>query len=629
MYDEATRRRTAHAEPRPFVYVGRPATVATGGALQDIAPTMLASWACRSLRDDRTVARRAGPPRVGLRKQPVGGERAPGPSGSRRDGAPSGARRCVPPRTAGRRPRAGFDGPAGVTSPAIPGRSPHGTRRGAGGGDAHFERRRGDRKNRAPGRWKRQGWSASAPSWAFCCPQFLRRSRSARRRPRSRTRTWLLSAVFGRIKSDYVETVPDDKLIKGRRSTAWCGAPTPLGLPGLPGLQGAPESRPRRFGGLGIEIGVEPRGVRRRRRSRTPRVPRRHQVGRPHRQDRRHRDARPAAVEAVEKMRSKPGTQVVLTVVRKDVDQLLTFTLTREEINVKSVRARCSSRATATSASAISRSAPGEDPRRRSRSSTRQGRAEGPRARRAQRPGRPPQPEAVAVSAAFLPEGRARRTPTGRTPDARMRLLATKGELLAARRRPFPGPAGGRKKVPMVVLVDGTRVGVERSWRARFAGSQARHRDRQPDVRQGLGPDDPAAQQQRRPRSSRPRYYTPSGRSIRAKGIEPDIAVDDGTRQPIASARPTSSGISDDQRAALPRRIPAGPAHEGRGGARQVDAPVNKSEAAAALPRSSRRERRLPARQAMNHLKGMPVIASTKAVAASGVRRRSSPLEEV
>jgi hypothetical protein len=38
-------------------------------------------------------------------------------------------------------------------------------------------------------------------------------------------------------------------------------------------------------------------------------------------------------------MRGKPGTQIVLTIQRKDADQLLNFTLTREEINVKSVRA--------------------------------------------------------------------------------------------------------------------------------------------------------------------------------------------------------------------------------------------------------------------------------------------------
>jgi len=43
MYDPATRQpHTAHTlNLVPFVYVGRPATVAEGGALQDIAPTLL------------------------------------------------------------------------------------------------------------------------------------------------------------------------------------------------------------------------------------------------------------------------------------------------------------------------------------------------------------------------------------------------------------------------------------------------------------------------------------------------------------------------------------------------------------------------------------------------------------
>ena len=44
MFDPATGQpHTAHTLNRvPFVYVGRPATMASGGALQDIAPTMLA-----------------------------------------------------------------------------------------------------------------------------------------------------------------------------------------------------------------------------------------------------------------------------------------------------------------------------------------------------------------------------------------------------------------------------------------------------------------------------------------------------------------------------------------------------------------------------------------------------------
>jgi len=44
MHDDATgQAHTAHTLNRvPFVYVGRPATLEAGGALQDVAPTLLA-----------------------------------------------------------------------------------------------------------------------------------------------------------------------------------------------------------------------------------------------------------------------------------------------------------------------------------------------------------------------------------------------------------------------------------------------------------------------------------------------------------------------------------------------------------------------------------------------------------
>ena len=60
----------------------------------------------------------------------------------------------------------------------------------------------------------------------------------------------------------------------------------------------------------------------------------------------------------------------------------------------------------------------------------------------------------------------------------------------------------------------------------RAAGSQARDLDRHPLVRQGLGADHhPARRRQRALRLTTARYFTPSGRSIQAKGISPDIEV--------------------------------------------------------------------------------------------------------
>ena len=107
------------------------------------------------------------------------------------------------------------------------------------------------------------------------------------------------------------------------------------------------------------------------------------------------------------------------------------------------------------------------------------------------------------------------------------------------------------------------------------------------------------------------RYYTPAGRSIQAKGIEPDIAVDDG--------RDISNRIRE---ANLERHLETAKPGAAERGADAARAPR-------AAPKDDKAEPQpLPPRfefgaaddfqlaQAMNHLKGQPVIASIKTVAA-------------
>jgi carboxyl-terminal processing protease len=110
------------------------------------------------------------------------------------------------------------------------------------------------------------------------------------------------------------------------------------------------------------------------------------------------------------------------------------------------------------------------------------------------------------------------------------------------------------------------------------------------------------------------RYYTPAGRSIQAKGIEPDILVDDGrdTLNRIREANldhhlETATGGKIDPvletRAALP--------------VVKADA-TGKIEPSSLVPRfqfGAPEDFQLA--QALNQLKGLPVIASTKAVAAN------------
>jgi carboxyl-terminal processing protease len=109
------------------------------------------------------------------------------------------------------------------------------------------------------------------------------------------------------------------------------------------------------------------------------------------------------------------------------------------------------------------------------------------------------------------------------------------------------------------------------------------------------------------------RYYTPSGRSIQAKGIEPDIVVDDG--------RDTGTRIRE---ANLERHLETGKAGEAAKpeapvpGAQVKPADLNKAEVAPPLPRFEfGASDDFQLQQAMNHLKGVPVIASTKAVASN------------
>ena len=118
------------------------------------------------------------------------------------------------------------------------------------------------------------------------------------------------------------------------------------------------------------------------------------------------------------------------------------------------------------------------------------------------------------------------------------------------------------------------------------------------------------------------RYYTPSGRSIQAKGIEPDIAIDDGRDSPnrIREANlerhlETNRAERAAEKAAAEKAAsdkPANPAAPDKSG-------TTEGAKLAAPPRfdfgSITDDFQL--QQAINHLKGQPVIASIRAVAAA------------
>ncbi len=431
----------------------------------------------------------------------------------------------------------------------------------------------------------------------------------------------LLSAVFGKIKSDYVETVPDDKLIKEAIHGMVRGLDPHSDFLDADAFKELQVSTKGKFGGLGIEVGVEDGIVR---------------VTSPIEDTPAFRAGIKAGdlivkiddtatrglplSKAVDKMRGKPGTQVVLTVVRKDADTPLVFTLTREEINVKSVRAKMIEPGYGFVRVRNFQERTGEDLSRALKDFYAKGELKGLVLDMRSDPGGLLN-QAVAVSAAFLPKDALVVYTDGRTPDARMRLLATKDNYSRRGDDFFKDLPAAVKNVPMVVLVDGGTASaaeivagaLQDHKRATVIGTQTFGKG---SVQTILPLGNNAGL-----KLTTARYYTPSGRSIQAKGIEPDIIVDDG--------RDTGSRIRE---ANLERHLEtnkAGAAKEPEAVKPETPAPgttqlkpdgVNKAEVVPALPRFEfGASDDFQLQQAMNHLKGAPVIASIKAVASNNV----------
>ena len=424
----------------------------------------------------------------------------------------------------------------------------------------------------------------------------------------------LLSAVFGKIKSDYVEAVPDDKLIKEAINGMVRGLDPHSDFLDAEAFKELQVSTQGKFGGLGIEVGVEDGVVR---------------VTSPIEDTPAFRAGIKAGdlivkiddtatrglplSKAVEKMRGKPGTQVVLTVVRKDVDTPLTFTLTREEINVKSVRAKMLEPGYGYIRIRNFQERTGEDLARALKDFYAKGDLKGLVLDVRSDPGGLLN-QAVAVSAAFLPKDALVVYTDGRTPDARMRLSANKDNYSRRGDDYFKDLPAAVKKVPMVVLVDGGTASASEI----VAGALQDHKRATVIGNQTFGK---GSVQTILPlgnnaglKLTTARYYTPSGRSIQAKGIEPDIPVDDGREAGVRFREANLEHHLEVARA-------AGAKDDAKEGAPQPTikpADINKGEVAPPLPRfefGAADDFQLA--QAMNHLKGYPVIASTKAMASA------------
>jgi carboxyl-terminal processing protease len=342
-------------------------------------------------------------------------------------------------------------------------------------------------------------------------------------------------------------------------------------------------------------------------------------------------------------MRGKPGTPVNLTVVRKDVESPLNFTLTREEINVKSVRYKSPEPGYGYIRIRQFQDRTGEDLAAAIKDLYKQngGDLKGLVLDVRSDPGGLLN-QAVAVSAAFLPKDSLVVYTDGRTPDARMRLTASKDNYIRRGDDYFRDVPAAIKKVPMVVLVDGGTASaseivagaLQDHHRATVMGAQTFGKG---SVQTILPLGNNAGL-----KLTTARYYTPSGRSIQAKGIEPDVMVDDGRESanrireanlehhlevsktldkavrnaPADKVGNAPPGASADPSLATPIKppLPATPA-----------TPENAQPAPIAPRIDFGADDDFQLKQALNQLKGAPVITSTRAVQAQATQTQAVP----
>ena len=345
----------------------------------------------------------------------------------------------------------------------------------------------------------------------------------------------MLSEVFGRIKSDYVEDVDDKRLIKEAINGMLTGLDPHSAFLDADAFKEMQTTTTGKFGGLGIEVGAEDGFVR---------------VISPI-------DDTPAfragiksgdfiikvdetslrgisLTEAVKRMRGEAGTEAKLTILRRGEAKELVFNVKRAIIDIQSVRSRLIEPGYAVIRLTQFEENTGEKMTRAIIDAYKQngGALKGLVLDLRNDPGGLLN-ASVAVSAAFLPKDALVVYTDGRVEDAKMRLHARKENYLRSPNREdyLAKLPPSIKDVPMVVLVNnGTASASEivagalqDHKRATIMGSQTFGKGSVQTILP-LGNNSAI-------KLTTARYYTPNGRSIQAKGIVPDVSVDDGSQR--------------------------------------------------------------------------------------------------
>ncbi|MBI3284146.1 MAG: S41 family peptidase [Burkholderiales bacterium] len=413
-----------------------------------------------------------------------------------------------------------------------------------------------------------------------------------------------LADVFGLIKSDYVEPVEDNKLLTEAISGMVASLDPHSAYLDKKSFKELKEGTQGKFVGLGIEVGMEDGYVK---------------IISPIEDSPAYRaglkpgdlitrlDSQPVKGltldEAVKKMRGEPNTRITLTIARKNEDKPIVVTIVRELIKQQSVKAKM-----VEPGYAWLRISQFQEP-------TVEDMAKKIQILYAQDPGikglvldlrNDPGgvlPGAIGVSAAFLPKDVPVVSTNGQLADSKATFYA-KREYYANRTLsdPLARLPEAIKNVPMVVLINTGSASaseivagaLQDYKRATIIGTQSFGKGSVQTIRQ-ISADTAV-------KLTTARYYTPNGRSIQAKGIAPDLNVEetadgDGFNGLRTRESDLQKHLSNDKEAERSR-----PKVDELEEEQRLIALAKKSKP---LEYGSKEDFQLA--QALNHLKGLPV----------------------
>jgi carboxyl-terminal processing protease len=418
------------------------------------------------------------------------------------------------------------------------------------------------------------------------------------------------SEVFGRIKSDYVEPVTDKKLITEAINGMLSGLDPHSSYLDAEAFKELQVGTQGEFGGLGIEVSMEDGLVK---------------VVSPIEDTPAFRagiksgdliikldDTMVKGLtlnDAVKRMRGKPGSKIVLTIIRKDEPKPLAVTLVRAIIKVQSVKSKLSDPGYGFVRITQFQEHTGENLATALETLIKQNNNEPLKGLVLDLRNDPGGllTGAVGVSAAFLAKDALVVYTEGRTEEAKMRLTASPENYLRGNGKNdyLKNLPESVKNVPLVVLVNGGSASaseivagaLQDHKRAVIMGTQTFGKGSVQTVLP-LGNNTAI-------KLTTARYYTPGGRSIQAKGIEPDILVED----PATAGQDNTFRLREaDLNKHLANDKPASKKPDNDTGRSAPAMPDTNGDATKTAPAEFGSKNDYQLNQALNLLKGMQIL---------------------